>query len=124
MERLNESLQPPEGIPLASVSVAHASVFDPLCFPTQLSPRGCKKVPMPTYMQTSLDTMVAAELINVVYCSSRQIKATAPFRLTVLEETLRASYLSSRCKCSLVYFFTVAFFSGLWTHHFWVQSVF
>lgn len=66
IERLNESLQLPEGILHVSLPPAHASVFDPLCFPTQLSPSGCKRVPMPTYIQTSLDSMVAAELISVV----------------------------------------------------------
>lgn len=66
IERLNESLQTPEGIPHVSLPPTHASVFDPLCFPTQLSPNGCKRVPMPTYIQTSLESMVAAELISVV----------------------------------------------------------
>lgn len=45
IERLNESPQHPEGIPHASLPPVPAAAFDPLCFPTQLSPAGHNRVP-------------------------------------------------------------------------------
>lgn len=66
IERLNASLQPPEGIPHVSLPPAHACLWSTV-FSNPVESQWMQKGSYANlYIQTSLDSMVAAELISVV----------------------------------------------------------